>query len=245
VLTNRSSTRLRDALPYEIIDRLLGLESAQLLKRYREVEEKNYASEDAARSAGVSDRKPDTKPAHALSDYAGDYEHPGYGRIKIALDTNRLTLGYHRFTTPLDHWHYEVFQAPADRQNDLELMRVKFETDLSGDIVSLTTPIEPNVEPISFLRQPPAEMRERAFLEKLVGDYDGSAPVKIVLRDDNVLQYSVLGTVRELVPVRGSYFRIKGIAGGALEFLRNSTGEVERLAIHNAGSDSSIIPRKK
>src|SRR5688572_11564532 len=37
-LTNRSRTRLRDALPYEILDRLLGLESVGLLKRYREME---------------------------------------------------------------------------------------------------------------------------------------------------------------------------------------------------------------
>src|SRR4029453_17838307 len=83
VLTNRSGTRLRDALPYEIIDRLLGLESAGLLKRYRELEEKGYAGEDAPKSAGVSDRKPNTKPAHPLPDYVGDYEHPGYGRIRI------------------------------------------------------------------------------------------------------------------------------------------------------------------
>jgi CubicO group peptidase (beta-lactamase class C family) len=245
VLTNRSGTRLRDALPYEIIDRLLGLESAGLLARYREAELKSYAGEDAAKSAGVSDRKPNTKPAHPLSEYAGDYEHPGYGRIRISVDNDRLSLGYNRFTTPLDHWHYEVFQAPADRQNQLELMRVQFHTDLSGDIASLTTPIEPNVDPITFTRQPPAEMRERAFLEKLVGEYDGVAVVKIVLRDDNVLQYSVLGTVRELVPVRGSYFRMKGLADTGVEFLRNPAGEVERMAIYSAGSDSIIVPRKK
>ena len=167
VQTNRSGTRLRDALPYEIIDRLLGLESAGLLARYRELEEKGFAAEDAAKSAGVSDRKPNTKPAHALPDYAADYEHPGYGRIRIGFEKDRLTLGYYKFTTPLDHWHYEVFQAPADRQNDLELTRVQFHTDLSGDIASLTIPIEPNVDPISFTRQPPAEMRERKFLDAL------------------------------------------------------------------------------
>jgi CubicO group peptidase (beta-lactamase class C family) len=245
VLTNRSGTRLRDALPYEIIDRLLGLESAGLLARYREAELKSYAGEDAAKSAGVSDRKPNTKPAHPLSEYAGEYEHPGYGRIRISVDNDRLSLGYNRFTTPLDHWHYEVFQAPADRQNELELMRVQFQTDLSGDIASLTTPIEPNVDPISFTRQPPAEMRERTFLEKLVGEYDGVAVVKIVLRDDNVLQYSVLGTVRELVPIRGSYFRMKDLADTAVEFLRTPTGEVESMAIYSAGSDNLIVPRKK
>lgn len=245
LMTNRSSTRLRDALPYEILDRMLGLESARLLTRYRDLEEKAYAGEDAAKSAGVNDRKPNTKPAHPLSEYAGEYEHPGYGRIRISADSDRLTLGYNRFTTPLDHWHYEVFQAPANRQNELELMRVQFNSDLSGDIASLTIPIEPNVDPISFTRQPPAIMKEHAFLEKLTGDYEGPVTVKIVLRDDDVLQYSVLGTVRELIPVRGTYFRMKGLANAAVEFLQNSAGEIERMAIYSSGSDNMIVPRKK
>ena len=245
ILTNRSSTRLRDALPYEIIDRLLGLESAGLLKRYREREEKGFAEEDAAKSAGVSDRKPNTKPARALSEYTGDYDHPGYGRMRIRLQGDRLTLDYYKFSTPLDHWHYEVFQAPANRQNDLELTRVQFQTDLSGDLAGLTIPIEPNVEPISFIRQPPAEMRERNFLSSLAGEYEGVAPVKIVLREDNVLQYSVLGIVRELIPVRGTYFRIKDLAGTAVEFLPGPGGKIDRMAIYSAGSENVIVPRKK
>ena len=244
VLTNRSGTRLRDALPYEIIDRLLGLESAGLLARYRALEVKGFAEEDAAKSAGVSDRKPNTKPAHALPEYAADYEHPGYGRIRIGFEQDHLTLGYYKFTTPLEHWHYETFQAPADRQNDLELTRVQFHTDLSGDIASLTIPIEPNVDPISFTRQPPAEMRERKFLDALSGEYDGTAPIRIVVRDDNVLQYSVLGNVRELIPVRGTYFRMKDLAGTAVEFLRNPEGQVDRMAIYSAGSENVIVPRK-
>lgn len=245
VMTNRSGTRLRDALPYEIVDRLLGLGSAGLLTRYREMEEKGNASEDAAKTAGVSDRKPNTKPAHPLEDYAGEYEHPGYGRIRITSEQDSLKLGYNRFTTRLDHWHYEVFQAPSDRQNDLELMRVQFNSDLAGNINSLSTPLEPNVEPIVFTRQAPAEMRDRVFLTKFLGEYDGVVPMKIVLREDNALQLIVLGTVRELVPVRGTYFRMKDLAGGAIEFLQNASGEVDRIAIYGSGSDSAIIPRKK
>jgi CubicO group peptidase (beta-lactamase class C family) len=245
ILTNRSGTRLRDALPFEIIDRLLGLESSKLLARYREREEKGFAGEDAAKSAGVSDRKPNTKPARALSEYTGDYEHPGYGRIRIQLEENRLTFAYNRFRTPLDHWHYEVFQAPADRQNPLELTRVQFETDLSGDVSGLVTPIEPNVEPVTFTRQPPADMRDRKFLAELAGEYEGAAPVSIVLRDDNVLQFSVLGTVRELVPVRGTYFRIKDLASTAVEFFRDGAGPADRMAIYSAGSDDVMLRRSQ
>ena len=109
----------------------------------------------------------------------------------------------------------------------------------------LTIPIEPNVPPISFARQPPAQMRDRAFLTKLTGEYDAAAPVNIVLREDNVLQYTVLGVSRELVPVRGTFFRVKDLSTDAVEFLSNAAGEVDRMAIYSAGSDPEIVRRKK
>jgi hypothetical protein len=246
VLANRSGTRLRDALPYEIIDRLLGLESSGLLGRCRELELKGFASQDAAKSAGASDRKPNTKPARPLADYAAEYLHPGYGSIKVALEKDRLKLSYNKFSTPLDHWHYEVFQAPADRQNPLELTKVQFNSDLSGEVASISVPLEPNVEPIVFVRQPPAEMRDRKFLESLAGEYDiGAVSVTIAVREDNVLQYIVLGSVRELVPVRGTYFRIKTLTSVAVEFLKNASGQYDRMAIYSPGSENAIAPRKK
>ncbi len=246
VLANRTGTRLRDALPFEIIDRLLGLESSGLLARDRELEVKGFAGEDAAKAAGASDRKPDTKPARALADYAAEYLHPGYGTMKVALEKDRLKLSYNKFSTPLDHWHYEVFQAPANRQNPLELMKVQFNSDLSGDVASISVPLEPNVEPIVFARQPPAEMRDKKFLEALAGEYDnGGVSVTIAVREDNVLQYIALGSVRELIPVRGTYFRIKTLTGVAVEFLKNPSGQYDRMAIYSPGSESAIAPRKK
>jgi len=246
VLANRSGTRLRDALPYEIIDRLLGLESAGLLARHRQLEEKGFAGQDAAKAAGATDRKLDTKPARPLSEYAAEYLHPGYGPMKVRLEKDRLMLSYNKFTSPLDHWHYEVFQSPADRQNPLELTRVQFNSDFSGEVASISVPLEPNVESIVFTRQPPAEMRERKFLELLAGEYDnGGLPVTVAVREDNVLQYIAFGTVRELVPVRGTYFRIKDLAGVAVEFMRNPTGQYDRMAIYSPGSENVIATRKK
>ena len=52
VLANRSGTSLRDALPYEIIDRLLGLESSGLLARHRQLEEKGFAGRGRRQSRG-------------------------------------------------------------------------------------------------------------------------------------------------------------------------------------------------
>jgi len=91
VLANRSGTRLRDALPYEIIDRLSGMESAGLLARHRQMEEKRFAGEEAAKAAGLTNRKPNTRPSHPLAEYAGEYRHPGYGAVRIGVEQERLT----------------------------------------------------------------------------------------------------------------------------------------------------------
>lgn len=245
VLANRTVTSLRDALPYEIIDRLLGLPSAGMLARHLEVERKSFASEDAAKAEGATDRKKDTKPAHALADYVGDYVHPGYGRLKVALGADgRLTLAYNGFVTPLEHWHYEVFRAPADRQNALELTQVMFQSGFDGEVSSLVSPFEPNVAPTHFEKRPPAEMQERKFLDQLVGEYQLPGNVlTISVRDDNVLLATQLGRVRELVPIRGTTFKLKDLAGVSVEFLRDASGKFDRYALHQAGGESLIVKR--
>jgi len=102
------------------------------------------------------------------------------------------------------------------------------------------------VEPATFRRLPPAEMLQHDFLQKLAGEYDGAGvPVKIVLRDDNVLLYTVLGTVRELLPLHGTYFRIKDLSGNSVEFLSDPAGKIDRMALYSVGSEDTIVPRKK
>lgn len=244
VLTNRSAGRLRDGLALEVIDRLLGMPSAGMIARFGEMEKKALAGEEQAKSAGVSNRKPDTRPAHALSAYAGEYAHPGYGPLRVSESGGRLQLAYHGFVTPLDHWHYEVFRAPDDKRNRLEQMRVQFETDLEGEVSAVAVPVEPNVPPLVFARRPPAEMLERAFLEPLVGVYEvDGLDWEVLLREDGVLQYVVLGRARDLVPVRGTLFRVKDLTGVNVEFLKGPDGNVDRLAVHADGS--TIGKRKK
>jgi CubicO group peptidase (beta-lactamase class C family) len=244
VLTNRSGARLRDGLPWEIIDRLLGMSSAGLVTRYADLERKMFAGEAAAKSAGVSDRKSGTSPSHKLEEYAGRYVGPGYGPLDVKLENGALLLSYNGFTAKLDHWHYDVFQTPQDRTSELDSARLRFETDLEGEISGIAVPMDPNVAPIVFAKQPPAEMTDPAFLQRLVGTYELSGiDVQVVLREDNVLQWVQLGRARDLIPVRGTLFRIKDLSGVSVEFLADKSGAIDRLALH-AGS-STIAPRKK
>jgi hypothetical protein len=105
-------------------------------------------------------------------------------------------------------------------------------------------PFERNVEPIRFMRQPPREMLGPAFLSQLTGIYDmGGVDVEIVLREDNVLLGVILGDPLELVPVRGTTFRVKDLTGVTVEFLRGADGKVNRMVQH--GTTELMMPRKK
>lgn len=243
VLTNRSGARLRDGLPWEIIDRILALPGAGLVTRYADLERKMFAGQAAAKKEGASDRRTGTQPAHALDEYAGRYVAPGYGALDITLEDGALHLAYHGFKTRLAHWHYEVFRAPEDRTSELNAARVKFETDLEGEVGAVAVPIEPNVPPTLFVKQPPAEMTAPAFLRRLTGTYDlNGVDVEVVLREDNTLQWVQLGRALDLVPVRGKLFRIRDLSGVSVEFLEGPDGAVDRVAFH---SGSSTIARKK
>lgn len=244
VLTNRSGARLRDGLPWEIIDRLLGMKSAGLVSRYAGLERKMFAGQVAAKSAGVSNRRSGTTPSHALDEYTGRYLAPGYGPIEITLENDALHLDYHGFKTRLDHWHFDVFQSPQDRTSELDSTRVKFETNLEGEIAAVTVPIEPNVDPTLFAKTAPAEMTDPNFLRRFTGTYELSGiELEIVLREDNVLQWVQLGRARDLIPVRGTLFRIVDLAGVSVEFLANAAGAVDRLAVHSGSS--TIAPKKR
>jgi hypothetical protein len=243
VLTNRSGARLRDGLPREILDRLLGLPSANLIDRFAELERKGFAGEDAAKSAGLSDRKPNTTPAHSLDAYAGRYTHPAYGELEVKLADAKLSIHFHGFSAPLEHWHFEVFKTPGDKTLELDDVRVQFQTDLQGEVSSIALPIEPAVAPTVFARAAPIEMTQRAFLEPLVGTYDlAGVDLRIQLREDGVLQAVQLGQVRDLEPVRETLFRFKLVPSQSLEFLRDAGGAVTGVAVHAGGS---VVARRK
>lgn len=63
------------------------------------------------------------------------------------------------------------------------------------------------------------------------------------LREDNVLQFVVLGRRNDLVPVRGTTFKVKDVTGVTIEFLRGADGKVDRFVRH--GGNDMIAPRKK
>ncbi|HYA98236.1 MAG TPA: serine hydrolase, partial [Methylomirabilota bacterium] len=96
VIGNHSQP-LYNIVSYNVYERLLGMDQTPWSERMlaRRLAGKKAATE--ARSKAGQDRVPDTKPSHALADYVGEYEHPAYGIVKIALEGDRLQFNFHEF----------------------------------------------------------------------------------------------------------------------------------------------------
>jgi CubicO group peptidase (beta-lactamase class C family) len=92
---------------------------------------------------------PQVPPSHALAEYAGVYEDPGYGELRIALFGSELAMTYNNVTSPLRHVAYEIFEARADPFTG---MRLSFTTGFDGTISEAHTPGAGNLI-ISFRRK--------------------------------------------------------------------------------------------
>jgi hypothetical protein len=159
-----------------------------------------------------------------LADYTGDFVNPGYGRVSISKGEpggdRPLTMTLNRMTRPLSHFHYDTFSTPPDPLDPLEKTVVSFQTDLKGDISSVSIPLEPNVKAIEFVRVAEKRMSERSFLEPFVGKYDVAGTIlTVAMEGDSTLTIGDPGAPpRRLVPKHGTLFDINGLPGQSVEF---------------------------
>lgn len=248
VLANQGSSGLPEALIRTIADRLIDLSpiewAAMGLQR-------KLASEAANRAAGATAeavRAKDTKPSAPLSAYAGSYFHPGYGRIVIENENGALSGKFNIDSSPLEHWHYEVFRGTSrDGENFWSGNRIQFQRDERGRIVAASMSLEAEVAPISFAREPDAQLSDPAYLEKFVGLYDmGGISVQIDV-SGNKLQWiqqggGTAGTLAELTAGLGEEFIHPRQRHRGIRFVQDGSGRVTGFQIVSA---SGITLAKK
>ncbi len=244
-------TNLSGANPVPIIvarnvyDRLLGLEPIDWANRIKEEQEKAKKAEEEAKKKRLAARREGTSPSHPLPEYAGRYEHPAYGTIRIEVKGSKLILSFREWTAPLRHVHYDIFRIPEAPRNPLGNMTVTFSYNKRGDIDRLAIPLERNVADIVFARVADESMRERSFLEPLVGTYElGSITVTVALRGEHTLTLTVPGQpTYELVPTRGTSFDIKGLHGFSVKFEKDASGAVTQLIIYQP--NGTFVAKRK
>ncbi|MGB6536491.1 MAG: serine hydrolase [Xanthobacteraceae bacterium] len=139
-----------------VFDRVCGKEPAPWLDRFRERRRKLVAQQDAYRKVGKASRRPATSPGRDLADYAGDYKHPGYGRITITHAEGKLQWAFRGMSEPLAHRHSDTFELPEVPKSPGSLLPgqlpISFSNDREGNIASVAVPLDPLVKDIVFAR---------------------------------------------------------------------------------------------
>jgi hypothetical protein len=218
ILTNMNGTPFPTVAMLGIFDRLLGLELAEWNDRYQAIWSQLEQTQDQAKGIEDINRKKDTKTSHLLDNYAGTYTHPAYGSIEISMKDEELSSTYNGMTSPLEHWHYDVFRMTGD---PFDGIKFAFLTNLNGDINQLSVALEQTVDAIVFSKEPPKEMFERDFLEQFTGEYDLMGMTVIAaVREDDVLILTVPGQPTfELEPYMTTEFKLKGYDEYSVKFV--------------------------
>ncbi|HEY3908469.1 MAG TPA: serine hydrolase [Stellaceae bacterium] len=233
VLTNRSDSGTA-LLANTVLDDLLGLEPVPWLERLRGPRGARREQIPKDRAARDEARHRDTRPSHALPDYAREYTHPAYGKVRIVCDGDALRWQGLGLDLPMAHRHYDVFETAADEVERFGIRTVQFATGVEGDIESLCVPLEPAVAPIVFRRQPEPEMATRASLEPLAGVYRylGIA-FRIAIDETGRLTFTRNdGATEPLLPRHGMIFGFADTELIRVEFRRNAVGAIDGLIFH-------------
>jgi len=219
------SAPLYNIIPYNIFERLLAMDQTPWSQRRLQQRLAGKKAGTEARAKAGGDRVPNTKPSHALSDYAADYENPAYGILKIGLKGDALQFGFHEFQFPMSHYHYDRFDTPDDEQYGR--FSVNFRTNPQGDIDSAVISLDEGE--VVFTRKP--EALDEATLQELAGDYITPTKVKFQVLYQPGAGLSLAfpgGPPEKLISIKGLKFRTPRFADDIYEFVMEN-GKVTAL----------------
>ncbi len=231
------SAPLYNIVSYNVYERLLGMDQTPWSQRQLQQRLAGKKAGTEARAKAGGDRVPNTKPSHALADYAGDYENPAYGILKIGLKSDALQFGFHEFQFPLSHFHYDRFDTPDDEQYGK--FSLNFRTNPQGDIDGAGISLDQ--AEVVFMRKP--ETLDVALLEKLAGGYVTPTKVKfeVLYQPGAGLSLSFPGGPPvKLIPIKGLKFRTPQFADVIYEFVMEN-GKVTALKSRNPSGEFTFL----
>ncbi len=233
-ISNKGATLLRAAVSFHLFDEVLGLEPIAWEERIRalEVATKGGAKEAKAQVTRVAGRP----PAHPLEEYAGQYEHPAYGRFDVEVVDGGLVPRFRDLRVTFVHRHYDTFDLQVEQWEDLQLPAT-FRTDVEGDVDALELPLEPTVDPIVFSRLPDSDLSDPAFLARLEGRY-AMGPLTVVVSQSR--PGTLIGAIQgqppaTLLPHRGWTFKMEGNQSVRATFDLDEGGTVLQLLLQPTG----------
>ena len=219
------SAGLYNPLSYNVYERLLGMDQVPWTDRLLDIRLKNKKAGTEARSKAGYGHVANTKPSHPLEDYAGEYEHPAYGILKIGLKDNQLQFDFHKIRFPMTHFHYDRFDTPDDEQDGK--WSVNFSTNPQGDIDKATMSLDE--AEATFTRRSPTI--DAAVAQRLVGTYEtpGGFKFQVVMKPASGLHIVESGSPdQKLIPYKGLKFRVQEFADVVVEFVEEN-GQITAL----------------
>ncbi|UCC73781.1 MAG: serine hydrolase [Gemmatimonadota bacterium] len=155
ILTNQGADNpVPTIVARRVYDQLLGLEPVDWAGRVKEEQARAREVEEGSGGSEADQRVEGTSTSHDLSEYVGTFEHPGYGTVGVSLDADGLVVTFNDVTSPLVHFHYDVFEVPENPLVPFEGLKVMFLYNKQGEIDRLLVPLEPRVDDIVFVRLP-------------------------------------------------------------------------------------------
>jgi CubicO group peptidase (beta-lactamase class C family) len=216
---------LYNPISYNVYERLLGMDETPWTQRLLDIRLKNKKAGMEARSKAGFGRVANTKPSHELTDYAGEYDHPAYGTLKISMKDNALRFDFHKIGLPLSHFHYDRFDSPDDEEEGK--WSINFSTNPQGDVDKATVSLDEGE--VTFVRRP-AKLDE-AVAQRLAGTYEtpSGAKFQVVYRPGSGLFIVRVGAPdQKLIPYKGLKFRIPEFADVIAEFVEEQ-GQITAL----------------
>ena len=235
VFTNSGGAPVHSILINHVFDRLCGHEPAPWLERLRDLRRKALAQQEIDEQTQKTARKANTKPSHGLADYAGNYDHPAYGRMTVTGNDDKLDWAWRGMSAPLSHRHYETFELPQiPYELNPDRLAISFTTDRDGNIASLSAQLEPMVADIVFKRAPAGECLDDAFRKICVGRYRHGSTVHVVAQeaDGQLTLKPDFQPLYHLRPYQGAIFDIAELEGFRVEFRRGPDGKIHELVFH-------------
>jgi hypothetical protein len=226
-LTNKNGSPLPELLARHAFDLLLERETKDWIGQTAERIAKGKDMQKEAEEKKATRRITGTVHAHDMADYAGDYAHPGYGDLKVLLEESHLAFTYNGITTPLEHWHYETFNAKRAEDPTFEDTKITFRTNVNGLVGALEIPIEPTLEDAVFKKKPDGKYFNAAYLVKFVGKYTLiNDTITVSLKGDSLTLILPGQPEYDLVPVLGDEFILKRVRIISVKFLMDEEDNV-------------------
>ncbi|TFG79386.1 MAG: serine hydrolase [Chrysiogenales bacterium] len=230
VLSNLNATQLPELLIRQASDLIFGLEPKDWIGEAVERKSKGQEAVKQAEQKKFSRRIAKTRPAHSLNAYTGDYNHPGYGDLKVTLQAGKLAFTYNNISTPLEHWHYETFNGLKGTDPTFEDFKLLFRTDLNGRVNALEAQMESTLAAIVFEKKPAARLFDPAYLQKFTGRYSLVGRIATVSLKGNNLKMVLPGQPElDLVPGLDEEFTIKQAKVVSIRFKVDGKGAVIAL----------------